>query len=420
MMTILFAILGLIITFICVVAVHEFGHFIAARMVGVKSEIFSIGFGKPLLRKTDRTGMVWQVAALPIGGYCRFVGDENAASLSSAPDGPPLPGSLRSASLVAQAWVAFAGPLANFILALLLFIGAASLSTTVSYPWTVSDVTPSANKVGFEPGDEIISVGEVQISSQTRWDDALAASDPSGVSSYVIQREGRLERVNGPRLDAAILDLVAPDMPGFEAGLRSGDRIKSVDGHPVNSWSDLQKAVATSEGRSLSVSLERDEASFQKLVTPRLHDGRWLIGLNSQPLLQIDERRLTLLEAIASGTQKTGQVLTYTATGLTATLLGSGDLCELNGPITITRVAGQAIQLGPEIFLTFMAVISLGLGLLNLLPIPILDGGHILSLAAEGVSGRPLGHVAKAVLFIAGVTGVAWLSIMALISDLTC
>jgi len=420
MTAIVFSVLGLILTFVTVVALHEFGHYFAGRLVGVKGEVFSIGFGKPIWRKTDRNGMTWQIATLPIGGYLRFVGDENAASLSSDADAPARPGSLRAASLPAQAVVVLAGPMINFILAIVLFVMAAGFSQTVSFPWRVSAMSDLASKAGFETGDEIISVNALEIAPDTRWGDSVAASSTSDGTNYLVNRSGVLTALKAPSLNVPLIGFVAGGSPAHEAGLQLGDVILAVNGNQIVSWSELQNAVSSSEGRTLGLFVSRDDVTLQRPVTPNLQNGRWLLGLNNAPLVTLDMQNPKIQHAVSLGINRAGEVLVYTVTGLTSTLLGRGDLCELNGPITISRVAGEAIQLGPEIFLTFMAVISLGLGILNLLPIPILDGGHLLSLAIEGTTGKPLGQRAKAILFIAGVTGVAWLSITAIISDLTC
>lgn len=419
-MTILFSILGLIITFITVVAVHELGHYFAARHVGVKAEIFSIGFGKPLVLRTDKRGMIWQIAAWPIGGYVRFVGDENAASLSSEADAPALPGSLRSVSHASQAIVAVSGPLANFALAILLFVFAALGSETISHPWRISGMSDLAIKSGFENGDELLQVGDLAITTETRWSDAVGTHPTHSEVEYLLRRDGLRKPLLAPRLNSPIVGFVADDMPASGTGLSVGDVILGVGGKPIGSWPELQDAVAQSNGMPISLLVEQEIGTTQISISPELRNGRWLLGLDNRPLLDFETSHPSILEASSLGLNQTLKVLIFTSTGLTATILGRGEFCELNGPITITRVAGQAIQMGPEIFLTFVAVISLGLGILNLLPIPILDGGHLLSLGIEGATGHQLGRHAKAFLFIAGVTGVAWLSIMALISDLTC
>lgn len=411
---------GLIVTFLVIVVVHELGHYWAAKAVGVKPEVFSVGFGKTLWSRTSRSGVVWRIAAFPLGGSVRFVGDENAASLSTMPDGPALPGSLRAASKPRQAIVVFAGPLANFVLTVLLLSIVPLVKGETAYPWTVDSVALPEAISGLETGDELLAIGATPIRPETTQDEISAALTGMSSVTYLVRRDGKQQVATGPRYDLPLLGFIAPDSPAEAAGFRVGDYIKSIDADPVTSWSDLQSKIARSEGQTLEVGFARGEEFAMVDLTPKAQDDRWLIGVGGAPLYTLKTATPSLGTALDSGVRQTWALLKTTTVGFAASVVGKGDPCALDGPLAIGRVAGQAIQLGADVFLTFMAVISLGLGLLNLLPIPILDGGHLLMLGVEGATGRQVGKRLQAVLFIGGVTLIAYLMLTATINDLVC
>ena len=411
---------GVILTFLIVVVIHELGHFFAARLVGVKPEIFSVGFGKPLWSRTDRHGIVWQIARIPAGGYVRFVGDENAASLSSVADGPIIPGSLKAASKPAQAFVAIAGPLANVMFTVLALSILPLMSGVTSYPWTVANVTLSSDQSALEVGDKLIAVGGEEITSVDTLGALLSRLPSQTDVVYQIERNGILRAEFAPRPDLPLIGNVASGSAAAEAGLQPGDLIRTIDGETVSAWSDLQRIVAASQGDTLTVVYDRGGTTKVARLAARPSGDRWLIGVGGASLFNLATELPTIGQAVQSGVTRSWELITNLVTGLAGSLFGQNDSCDLDGPIQIATVAGQAIQLGPETFLLFLAVISLGLGVLNLLPVPILDGGHLVLLGYEGATGRPLGKRMQAVLFIGGVTVIVFLMLTATVNDLTC
>lgn len=420
MIDILAIVLGLIVTFLTVVIVHELGHFAAARMVGVKPEVFSVGFGRTLWSREDRRGVNWRIAALPIGGYVRFVGDENAASLSTVPDGPPVAGSLRAVSKLRQSIVVIAGPLANVILTVALLSAVPMFKGVTAYPWTIDTVAPLEASTGLQIGDTLRQVGDFAIAPDTPLGAVLAAQGDEATIAYRYIRDGLELEASGPRLDLPMIGMVNPGSPSDRAGLMVGDLITSIDDQPIDRWSDLQAAVAASEGKTLDLSIQRRSQEITLELASELHNGQWLIGVGSAPYYTLQTETPSPVAALGEGFDQSWALLQRTVGGLAMSLFGQGDPCALDGPVAISRVAGQAIQLGPEVFLTFLAVISLGLGLLNLLPIPIFDGGHLLMLVIEGATGKATGKRLQAVLFIAGVTLIVFLMLTATINDLRC
>ena len=411
---------GVILTFLIVVVIHELGHFFAARLMGVKPEIFSVGFGKPIWSRKDRHGIIWQVSRIPAGGYVRFVADENAASLSSVADGPVIAGSLKAASKSAQAFVAIAGPLANVIFTVVALSVLPFMSGVTAYPWTVANVTLSSDVTGLRVGDQLVAVADDEITSQDTLGSLVSRLPSNSEVVYQIARDGVLRAEIAPRPDLPLIGNVADGSAAADAGLQPGDLLKTIDGEPVHAWSDLQRIVAASDGEAMAFIYDRNGSEMATQITARQSDGRWLVGVGGLPLFTLATERPGIGEAVQSGVSRSWDLLTNLVTGLAGSLTGQNDSCDLDGPIQIASVAGQAIQLGPETFLLFLAIISLGLGVLNLLPVPILDGGHLMLLGYEGATGRPLGKKMQAVLFIGGVTIIVFLLLPATVTDLTC
>ncbi|MEJ8563403.1 RIP metalloprotease RseP [Yoonia sp. GPGPB17] len=420
MIDILAVFFGIILTFLIVVVIHELGHFFTARMVGVKPEIFSVGFGKPIWSRTDRHGIIWQVSRIPAGGYVRFIGDENAASLSSVADGPVIAGSLKAASKTAQAFIAIAGPLANVIFTVVALSVLPFMSGVTAYPWTVANVTHSSDVTGLRVGDQLVAVANEEITSQDTLGSLLSRLPSNSEVVYQIERDGVLRAEIAPRPDLPLIGNVADGSAAADAGLQPGDLLKTIDGEPVHAWSDLQRIVAASDGDPMTFIYDRNGSEMTAQIAPRQSDGSWLVGVGGLPLFTLATERPGIGEAVQSGVSRSWDLLTNLVTGLAGSLTGQNDSCDLDGPIQIASVAGQAIQLGPETFLLFLAIISLGLGVLNLLPVPILDGGHLMLLGYEGATGRPLGKKIQAVLFIGGVTVIVFLMLTATVNDLTC
>ena len=223
MIDIFAVVFGVILTFLIVVVIHELGHFFTARMVGVKPEIFSVGFGKPIWSRTDRHGIIWQVSRIPAGGYVRFIGDENAASLSSVADGPVIAGSLKAASKPAQAFVAIAGPLANVIFTVAALSVLPLMSGVTSYPWTVSNVTLSSDATGLRVGDQLVAVGGEEITSQDTLASVLSRLPSNSEVVYQIERDGSVRAELAPRPDLPLIGNVADGSAAAEAGLQPGD-----------------------------------------------------------------------------------------------------------------------------------------------------------------------------------------------------
>lgn len=419
MMEVLLIVAGILTTFFVVVLVHESGHYFAGRLVGVRPEIFALGFGPKLLAKKTPFGGEFQLRILPLGGYVRFVGDQNAASLVTDDVGPVLPGSLRSVSLPKRAFVALAGPAMNFALAVVLFALVALQDGPVKLPWQVGDVSPVFAEFGLRAADVIEEVGGIAVASLDPAEAPSGLAVRSGDVVYAIRRDGASVTLSAPLWSAPMIGVVASASPAEAAGLQVGDILLALDETPLRGWAQLVDVVGTREA-ALKLSLLRDgEELAIELPGPDAR-GETKIGIGSAPLFELETAWVSPGQAALTGVSRTWGFSTTAVSGIAATFLGAGDMCKLHGPVRIAQLAGRTVSLGWPVFLQFLAVISASLGLMNLLPFPILDGGHVLAYAIQGVTGRPPGKRVSAALFILGLTGVLFLMLSAILADILC
>ena len=407
--------LGILIVF------HEFGHYIVARLAGVKVLRFSVGFGMPLLKKKfGRDQTEWVLAAFPLGGYVKML-DER--------EGDVDPGERHRAFNQQSVWrriaIVAAGPIANFLLAILLYwilfvSGVPGLKPVLGTPPTD---TPAA-VAQLRSGDLVTKVDEVPIETwqSLRWELLDHAVQKNVVKLEVIDDRERMRFANldlsgiGPEeLDAGLLkqigivrfdapiDPVLGDVlegdPASRDGLRSGDVIEAVGGKPVSRWSEVVAAVRAAPGQTLAFDILRDGVALTVTVTTdTVSDANTSIGrIGAGP--KIDEERLERLlvqvrypvgEALYRASQKMVEVSVFTLRMLGRMIVGDVSLKNLSGPITIADYAGQSAKIGWLAYLNFLALISISLGVLNLLPVPVLDGGHLMYYLVEIGKGSPV------------------------------
>ncbi len=412
---------GFILAIGILVTVHEFGHFWVARRLGVKVLRFSIGFGRPLLtwhRKNDDTEYV--LAAIPLGGYVKML-DEREGEVPEA----ELPRAFNRKPLWVRTAVVFAGPLFNLLFAVLLFWMVLVLGETGLRP-LVGEVTPGsvAEQVGFQPGDEIISInGEKTLTwTQMLYRFATASAGGEAIELEVRDRYGKIHRrvlphdaigdlaeVKNPlvRLGLkpdlptvpAVLGKVIPGEPAEQAGLKPGDRILSMDGKPVKDWVEWVNYIREHPLEPIRLTVERGGQKIEVEVTPKAvttDDGKTIgrIGAANKPMPELWERyrvvhSMGVLEAVPEAVKRTWDFSALTLKVMWRILTGQASLKNLGGPITMADAAGSAVSAGLVYFLKLLAVISISLGVFNLLPVPVLDGGHLLFFAIEGVTGKP-------------------------------
>jgi len=360
---------GYIVPFLFVLTIvvffHELGHFLVARRCGVKVLTFSIGFGPEILGFFDRYGTRWKISAVPLGGYVKFFGDENAASVPDQETVAQMTEAEKAVSFVHQrvsprAAVVAAGPIANFILAIAIFAG--------------------------------------------------------------------IFMLYGKQTTSARVDTVQTASAAEAAGFKSGDLVTAIDGEKIDSFADMQRIVSISAGETLTIEVDRGGAHVVLKATPQLKELKdnfgnvhrlGVLGISrSMAPGDIKTQKLSPPQALLAGMQETWFVVDRTLSYIGGVVVGREAADELGGPIRIAQVSGQVASAGFVALIHLTAVLSVSIGLLNLFPIPLLDGGHLLFYAIEAIRGRPLSERAQEVGFRIGLAIVVVLMIFATFNDI--
>ncbi len=419
--SLLFTILSFIVALAILIAVHEFGHFWVARRLGVKVLRFSIGFGRPLWRHQAQDGETeYVIAAIPLGGYVKML-DEREAPVDAA----ERERAFNRQSLPVRSAIVAAGPVFNFIFAILAFWLIFVIGDTGLVP-RVGEVEPDsrAEQAGFLPGDRILSVGEEQTPSWENVVYSLLAQSldqnslpirvlgESGVErqrwldTHDLQKlaeEGKVLENLGLKPDRPILPPVIgevlPGEPAQLAGLQTGDRILGVDGTAIENWTQWVDYVKARPQQTLQLEIEREGEPLSLAITTAVMGegesayGRIGAGVEVPEGLMESYRSLVRygpLDAVGHALTKTWDMSVLMLRMLGKMLIGEVSVKNLSGPISIADTAGKSASFGPVYFIKFLAVVSVSLGVLNLLPIPVLDGGHLFFFLIEAVKGGPL------------------------------
>jgi len=398
--------LGILITF------HELGHYWAARACGVKVLRFSVGFGRVLARRRDRHGTEWALSAIPLGGYVKMLDDPEPG----APDGRG-DRAFNTQPVSRRFVIVAAGPVFNLVLAALLYAGLYTAGTQEPSPVVAAPEagTPAA-QAGFAAGDRIVTVDGRPVASwnQARWAllDLLSAGGSAGIEVETADgartvRElalpGGTDAGSEDPLAAAGLELTAPQPvvrgvmeggAGAEAGLRAGDRIVAADGQREPDASSLLRIIQDHAGRPLKLGLLRDGTALEVTLVPRPEageDGRTVgrIGVQLGGDLAMVTVRYGVGESLLRGAQRTWETAWFSLRTMGRMLVGEASWRNISGPVTIADYAGQTARIGLAAYVAFLALVSVSLGVLNLLPIPMLDGGHLLYYLIEIVRGSP-------------------------------
>lgn len=436
-------VLGLLVTF------HEFGHFWVARRCGVKVLRFSVGFGKPLWSRVDRQGTEYAIAAIPLGGYVKML-DEREAPVPE----DQLDQAFNRKTVWQRIAIVAAGPIANFLLAIVVYWGLFVAGTTVVAPMVGSVIPNSpAEQAGLERGYEIVAVQGDEMRS---WEDVnlklvsiigfngelSIEARPEGASDsqrYMLPVADYLVRQDPPQpLETlgitpwqpafpAILGQVVSGEAAEQAGLMAGDTMVAINDEPVDDWMHFVNIVRGSPGETLHLTYERDGERSNIDLTPGRNslDTGVEIGYIGAGAQQVEwpaefqrEIRYGPIEAVGQALSRTGEMTLLTVDAIRKMLVGLISPSNLSGPITIAQVSGDSARAGIEAFVGFLAYLSISLGVLNLLPIPVLDGGHLLYYFMEVVRGRPVSERTQAVGLRIGLAMVGTLMLMALYFDL--
>ncbi|NNE86849.1 MAG: RIP metalloprotease RseP [Silicimonas sp.] len=431
-----FTIVAFIAALSVIIAIHEYGHYIVGRWSGIKADVFSIGFGPVLAKRTDKHGTQWQIAALPFGGYVKFRGDENAAS---APAEGALEGlsdderraTMQGAPLWARAATVAAGPIFNFALSFIVFAGLILFRGVTSDPITVDEISPLPNvQHELQQGDVIVAINGETLPHADDFRDFAQTLEPSPTLTYTVLRDGVEREITGPWIYPPLVGSTTPDSAAFDAGLTEGEVITSVNGIPVYDFDDLRNAVGDSEGNDIILEIWNPggETRTSTLSPTRrdlpLADGgfetRWLIGMTGMIAFSPEVTTPSMGEAFTYGVDQIQFIITSSLSGLYHMIIGQISTCNLSGPIGIAEVSGQAASQGWFSFIWFIALLSTAVGMLNLFPIPVLDGGHLVFYAWEALTGRPPSDRALKYLMTGGLTLMLLLMAFSLGNDLFC
>jgi regulator of sigma E protease len=362
-------VIGYLIPFLFVLSLvvffHELGHFLVARWCGVRVLVFSIGFGPEIVGFNDRYGTRWKISAIPLGGFVKFFGDDNAASVPDTAHLASMDAQERSHSFMFQsvskrAAIVVAGPLANFLLAIVIFAGVFMLY--------------------------------------------------------------------GKQTMSARVDSVQPGSAAADAGFKPGDLVLAINGRSIDNFTEMQRVVSASAGEALNITIERDGARQVLAATPALKEVKdnfgnvqriGILGISrSMAPEDLKLHPVAPVQAIWLSVQETWSVVDRTLGYLAGVIAGREAANQLGGPIRIAQMSGQVASFGFVPLIQLAAVLSVSIGLLNLFPIPLLDGGHLLFYLIEGVRGRPLSERAQELGFRIGLAIVLMLMIFATFNDI--
>jgi regulator of sigma E protease len=359
---------GYIIPFIFVLSLvvffHELGHFLVGRWCGVQIDAFSLGFGPEIFGFNDRHGTRWRLAALPLGGYVKFHGDANGASMPDEAGAAKMSAEEHATTFIAQkvwkrAAIVVAGPVANFILAIVIFTG-------IFY-------------------------------------------------------------VSGRGMLLPVVENVAPESAASAAGFEPGDLIVAIDGKKIKSFEDMQRVVQTSSDAMLTFSVDREGKLLDLVATPRRKDVVTPFGTTRVGVLGVEAKgkpenwhveHFSLVDSFLRANSETWYIVSRTGSYLGGLVMGKESTDQLSGPLRIAEVSGEMAKIGLAALLNLAAILSISVGILNLLPIPLLDGGHLFYYAVEAVRGKALNEKAQQLGFRVGISLVAGLMFFATYNDI--
>jgi regulator of sigma E protease len=440
-------ILPFLVILTILVFVHELGHYYVARRNGVRVEAFSIGFGPELFGWNDRHGTRWRFALVPLGGFVKMFGETDKAAEEVEAKAPLSAKALRAESFYhkrvgQRAAIVFAGPFVNYVFAIIVLTALFAIGGQSYTPAIVGQVTPDgpAAKAGLKTGDRLLKVNGRSVE---RFEEVLqaVALRPAESIELVIEREGSphtLLLASGTRVlkdkrgnEQPVGDIgIAPYVPAAigrivpggaadESGIEVGDVVLRIAGQNVSTFEDIRRAVSANPGRALEFEVRREDRVVPLTVVPRAHvSGAETVGvIGVSPEVGFRKRR-DVLSSFVQAVRETYNLTIATFTAISQMISGTRSTKDISGPLRIAELSGDLAQTGAYTFFWFLGVLSLHLCLINLLPVPMLDGGHLLFYGIEAVLGRPLGAKAQEYGFRIGLALVLTLMVFATWNDL--
>ncbi len=437
-------VLGVLIFF------HELGHFVIARLCGVGVEKFSLGFGPRVFGK--KIGITdYRISAIPLGGFVKMVGDDPDSEVAEE----DIHLSFNHKSVFKRILIVAAGPVFNLFLAVLIFFGFFLAAG-------IEDIKPVVNKIekespaftaGMQTGDVVVSIDNSAVESWYDIEKAISKSKGSplailvqrGDAVYEFKVSPQIKKgtdllgdeieyfdigVSGLREIKAIIGDVSDGFPAQKAGLKKGDRIIAINGQKIEYWKTMRDIIASSKGERLEITVQRGETTLSVSLVPRLEKqknalgeeiDRYLIGILTEGIPKEDRitKRLTLSQAFVESISRTYLVSEFAVRGIVKMIQGSVSKDNLGGPIMIAHMAGDQARAGVDKLIQLIAFISINLAILNLLPIPVLDGGHLLFFCIEAVKGSPVSIRVRELAQQVGVVALILLMVFVFYNDIT-
>ena len=420
-----------------IVFVHEFGHYFVGKISGIHAEVFSIGFGPVLISLYDKKGTKWQIAAFPFGGFVKFMGDKNSSSapelhINSNKDTAIFDrASMHGAPLWARFMTVAAGPFFNFIFSGLIFFLIYMNQGITKLPLTVDKVFESPYQQPFEAGDIVRSVNGIEIENDlNKLTGLVGDSFSKEYFTYVVERNGNLITLNEVIQNPPRITQVLPKSSAIAAGLAKGDLILSLNFKKIDNFNQVKEAVEASKGEVLHVEFWRKGSVYKTKLKPIIVDVPietggferiYRIGIVSDYFpFQPATTRQSISWAFISSVESIYLIMEGSVKGLYHILFGNISSCNLSGPISIAETSGQMVKQGSLNFLWFIAVLSTAIGMINLFPIPVLDGGHLMFFTVEAIIGKkPNQNIVNTFMTIGFILLIS-LMLFSLLNDFLC
>ena len=427
-----FSLVSFIVALSIIVFIHEFGHYIVGRWCGIDAEVFSIGFGPVLLSRKDKHGTMWQIAVLPLGGFVKFSREETncQATKENFVNFNNNDHTFDGASVFARTLTVLAGPFANFILTFLILIVFVLINGVSSEKVQIDKINeyPFFSQ-NLRVNDTILSVNGQSTPDLNAFFDLFSDYSLDKEVKYTVDRDGIEQTVIGPHPFQAIVGSVSLRSAASASGLRQGDLIVKVNEAEIFSFLQLQKVVNDTNNYPLMLNIWRDGEVFDILVTPKVVDypdangefvKRKLIGITGGFFFEFKKEKPNLFEASKIAVNQIVSIISGSLNGIKNILIGAISTCNLQGPIGIASTAGEAAQQGLASFVWIIAVLSTAIGMLNLFPIPMLDGGHLVFFGIEVLTRKKPTEKLIRGLSLFGLGLLLALMLIAISSDLFC
>ena len=429
-------VLAFVLCLSVIVFVHEFGHYFIGKLSGIHAEVFSIGFGPVIIYAYDKKGTKWQLAAFPLGGYVKFLGDKNPASspdpeIDKCDEQNLLRKSMHGAPLWARFITVAAGPLFNFIFSGLIFFLIFMDQGMTKLPLTVDKTFDTPYEQKFEKGDVVRSVNGLKINNDlTKLNDQLGGVFANKPLTYVVERNGILITLENIIQNPPRISQVLPKSSAISAGLEKGDLILSLNSREIKNFNEIKDFVEASQGEGFIVEYWREGLVYETRLTPQIVDVPietggferiYRVGIVSDYFpFQPAMTKQSISWAFLSSIKSIYLIMEGSVKGLYHIVFGNISSCNLSGPISIAETSGQMVKQGSLNYLWFIAVLSTAIGMINLFPIPVLDGGHLMFFTVEALIGRKPNQKIVNTFMALGFVLLVGLMLFSVLNDFLC